>query len=94
MNLSKRCACATAIVTALAFGTGCADKKTINGTTYGSYGLLNQDNKKDPNVEYEVVWGNVFWGAIFCETFIAPIYFFGFSLFEPVGPKNKSANPS
>ena len=94
MNLSKRFACATAIVTALALGTGCAHPMTINNHKYGSYGLLSADNERDPNVQYKVVWGNVFWGVFFSETIIAPIYFFGFSLFEPVGLKNKPANPS
>ncbi len=66
---------------------GCGKPKTINGVTYDTYGLLNSDQKKNPDIEYEVIWGNVVWGAFLCETIIAPIYFAGFSLFEPVGPK-------
>ena len=68
---------------------GCARPKTICGVEYGSYGLLDADDKKNPDVEYEVVWGNVFWGVVLLESVIAPIYFAGFSLFQPVGPKSK-----
>lgn len=65
----------------------CARPMTICGATYGSYGLLNQDDKKNPDIQYDVVWGNVFWSVILIETIIAPIYFLGFSLFEPIGTK-------
>jgi len=66
---------------------GCGNTKVINGVEYDTYGLINADKKKNPEIEYEVIWGNVIWGAVLVETIIAPIYFFGFSLFEPVGPK-------
>lgn len=72
----------------LLFLSGCGNTKVINGVEYDTYGLINADNKKNPNIEYEVIWGNMFWGAILAETIIAPVYFFGFSLFEPVGPKS------
>ena len=67
--------------------SGCASDKTIDGKPHTSYGLLNENKYKDPNIKYELVWGNVIWGAILVETVIAPIYFFGFSIFEPVGKK-------
>ena len=66
---------------------GCADKKTIDGITYDTYGLLSAEDKKNPDIQYEVVWGNVIWGVILIETVIAPIYFFGFAMYEPVGKK-------
>ena len=66
---------------------GCGEEKTIDGVKYGTYGLLNSNDMKNPEIEYGVIWGNVFLGAILFETIIAPIYFFGFSLFEPVGKK-------
>ncbi len=59
--------------------------KTINGTTYGDYGLLNQDDK-NPNVRYEPNWRNLVLGVIFFEMVIPPIYVFSFYLFKPVGP--------
>ena len=64
--------------------SACARPLRVGSTTYDSYGLLTQD-QKNPKIAYAVVWGNVFWGVFLVETIIAPIYFFGFSLFEPIG---------
>lgn len=75
-----------ALVMALSIAlSGCANSKRINGVTYDSYGLLNQTDMRNPKLAYRTVWGNVFWGVVLVETVIAPVYFFGFSLFEPVG---------
>lgn len=62
---------------------GCADNKEIDGTEYESYGLINKDELKDPGVRYSLAWGNIIWGCLLVETIIAPVYFFGFSLWEP-----------
>jgi len=70
--------------------TGCGDVKSINGKVYDTYGLLNINKKKNPDIEYKVIIGNVVWGCILVETIIAPVYFFGFSLYEPVGRKPKN----
>lgn len=66
---------------------GCANTKNIDGTEYDTYGLFSKDEKKNPKIQYEIVWGNVIWGAVLCETIVAPIYFYGFSMWEPVGKK-------
>ena len=65
----------------------CSSPKVISGTKYDTYGLFNSDDKKNPGIQYQLVWGNVIWGVLLSETIIAPIYFFGFDIFEPVGPK-------
>ena len=65
--------------------TGCGRVKAVDGTVYDTYGLFTVAGKKNPDIEYRLIVGNVIWGIILCETVIAPIYFFGFSLFEPVG---------
>ncbi len=67
---------------------GCADTKVIDGVEYDTYGFLSQDEKKNPDIRYEVVWGNVFWGVVLFETIVAPVYFFGFSIWEPKGRKS------
>jgi len=67
---------------------GCGNSKIINGKKYGTYGLLNKESKMNPNIQYELIVGNVIWSAILCETIIMPIYFVGFDLYEPVGEKN------
>ncbi|HXK40502.1 MAG TPA: hypothetical protein VJ046_00120 [Candidatus Paceibacterota bacterium] len=91
-KLRKIVAVAIALVMLLIVA-GCADSRTINGKTYEPYGLLNQDNLKEPCIRYEPVWGNILWGAVLFETVIAPIYFFGFSILEPVGEK-QGCSPS
>jgi len=68
----------------------CGDTKIIDGIEYDTYGLISEDMDKNPNIEYKPIWGNIIWGSILCETIIAPIYFFGFSMFEPVGSKQST----
>jgi len=75
--------CALLVVTTV----GCGNTMVVKNVEYDTYGLLNEDEKKNPEIEYRVIWGNVFWGIVLSETIIAPIYFFGYSLFEPVGEK-------
>jgi len=72
------------IITFCLFTVGCGSDKVINGKLYETYGLINRDNVKSSNVKYKVIVGNVIWGILLCETIIAPIYFFGFSIQEPV----------
>lgn len=85
----KRFFIASTIIIALCCSTvGCGQVKNIDGTTYDTYGFINRGEKKNPNIQYELIWGNIIWGAILCETIIAPIYFFGFSMYEPVAEKD------
>ena len=67
--------------------SGCADRKTINDVTYDTYGYFNENTAKNPNIQYELSIGNVIWSVILIETIVMPIYFIGFSLFEPTGVK-------
>ena len=64
--------------------SGCGDSKIIKNKEIPTYGLFNPGDKYE-GVEYKVIFGNVVWGILLIETIIAPIYFFGFSLYEPVG---------
>ena len=82
---------ATVLILAIFGGSlaACGHRRTIDGVTYDTYGLLNQDDKKNPDIQYEIIWGNIIWGALLVETIIAPIYFFGFSCFQPIGKKPK-----
>lgn len=65
----------------------CSDPKVIGGVTYETYGLLNQDEVKNPDIQYHLVMGNLIWSIVLAETVVAPVYFVGFDLYEPVGPK-------
>lgn len=68
------------------FISACAENKTIDGIEYKTKGLFDQD-EKDPNIKYELAWGNIVWSVILSETIIMPVYFIGFSIYEPVGKK-------
>ncbi len=74
-------------VIVLIFFAACSDSKVINDIEYDTFGLINQMDKKNENIQYKVCWGNVIWGVLLVETVIAPIYFFGFDMFEPVQVK-------
>jgi len=65
----------------------CSDNKTIDGVEYSTYGLMNNEDEKSDSIKYKVCVGNVIWGAVLAETVIAPIYFFGFDMWEPVAKK-------
>jgi hypothetical protein len=65
----------------------CASTKEIGGVEYDTYGFLNEDEVKNPNIAYKPVVGNAIWGFVLSETIVAPLYFFGYSLYEPVGIK-------
>jgi len=80
----------TAILLLLVFLVlwGCASNLVVEGKVYETYGLFNKDEVRNPAMEYRLVWGNAILGALFFETAIAPIYFFGFSIWEPVGFKH------
>ena len=64
---------------------GCGRTACIDGKTYDTYGLLNQDSSKNSKIEYRLIVGNVIWSVILCESIVFPLYFIGFSLYEPIG---------
>lgn len=80
----KRTIAAVALCTLL---VGCADDRVVNGKNCTSYGLLNRDDKKVQGVAYKTVTGNIVWSVLLSSTIVAPIYFLGFSLYEPIGPE-------
>jgi hypothetical protein len=83
---------ATAIFIVLVFAvmvSGCGDPKVIHGVEYETYGLFNKEDSRSPDIKYKVIIGNVVWSIILVETIAAPIYFLGFSLYEPVRPKTQ-----
>ena len=78
--------------------TGCASTKVIDGVKYDTCGLIDSPNvipkntlpamnKANPNIEYKIVWGNVVWGTLLWPLIIPSVYFFGFSMYEPVCKK-------
>lgn len=71
---------------------GCAESKVLEGVEYDSIGLLNTRNKS-ADVCYEVVLGNALWSALLVQTVVMPVYFIGWSIFEPVDLKANVENP-
>ena len=71
----------------------CGDNKVIDGKEYGTYGLLNADTARNPNVEYQPIVGNIVWTILLFESIVFPIYFLGFSIMEPVGKKGPDFEP-
>jgi hypothetical protein len=66
-----------------------------NKILYPTYGLINESSSKSKNVCYEISVGNVIWSIILIETIIFPVYFIGWSLWNPVrlkkGPDDQCA---
>jgi hypothetical protein len=93
-NKMKKIIASALILSMLA---GCGQPLTINGPnntskTYPTYGLFNADENKSKLMCYETSIGNVVWSIILIETIIAPIYFIGFDIENPVGYKNAAGN--
>lgn len=66
----------------------CGQPLTYQGKEYPTHGLLNEDSSKSNNMCYELSVGNLILSIVLVETIVAPVYFLGFSLFNPVGPKD------
>lgn len=72
------------LIICIGYLSGCGDAKVINGKYYDTYGLLNKEENRDPDIKYRVIMGNVLWSCFLIETIVFPVYFIGFSLYEPV----------
>lgn len=81
----------TAAMAATLLLSACGQSRdlNVNGNTkhYPTYGFFNESTDRSKNVCYELSVGNVVWSIILIETIVAPIYFIGFSLFNPVDVK-------
>jgi len=65
----------------------CGQPIKFENKWYPTYGLFNMNGYKSDKMCYEISVGNVVWSIILIETVIFPIYFVGFSLYNPVGVK-------
>lgn len=70
--------------------SGCGNTKIIEDSKYDTYGLLDEDDKRNLDIEYRLITGNIVWSIILCATIVAPFYFIGFSLYEPVKKLDKN----
>lgn len=73
------------------FIISCGTPKIINGTYHDTFGVVNRHQKENTEVLYRVIPGNAVWSVVGVVFFpiglIAPVYFIGFDLWEPIGPK-------
>lgn len=74
-------------VLAAILNLGCGEPRVLDGKYFPTYGLLNKEDNKDSTVQYEVSSGNIFWAVVLSETVVAPIYFLGFSMYNPITKK-------
>jgi hypothetical protein len=72
--------------------SGCAQNKVICGNEYKTYGFFDRQDK-NPNITYQVSGWSVFWGIVWFESIIGPVYFWGFDLWEPVSSVDPNAAP-
>ena len=72
--------------------TGCGQPETINGKEYPTYGLFNSSTSKSEKICYEVSIGNVVWSVLLIETVVMPLYFIGWSLFNPIKAKPENGS--
>jgi len=83
---------ALALIASIALA-GCGDPRSLptgpkgEMKDYPTYGLFNENTAKSDKVCYEVSVGNVVWSIILIETIVMPVYFIGWSLFNPVSVK-------
>lgn len=89
----KRSLIAAVLASALLLTACGADNKVINGVEYGTYGLVNESEMKNPKIQYEISGWSIFWSVVFCETIVVPIYFIGWDLYQPIAAKDPSWVP-
>ena len=71
------------------FLCSCGKSKVIDGVTYETYGFINATEKRHDNIEYALITGNIIWAILLSESIVMPIYFTGFSLYQPIGKKKE-----
>ena len=82
---------AIAVVCCLTLLSGCARSLDApNGVTYPSYGLFNAGSYRSDKVCYALSVGNIIWSVILFESVIFPIYFVGFSIYNPLRLKKST----
>lgn len=79
----KRLAAVTLLASTIV-ATGCGNDLNACGQNFETYGLINANEVQQEGVKYRTIMGNVIFGALFFPGVIAPVYFFGFSMYEPV----------
>lgn len=72
-----------AIVVASVMLSACSGSGIVGAHRYSAYGVINQDQNKNPNIIYRVSVWNCILGVVFIETIVVPIVVVGWQLFVP-----------
>lgn len=80
------------IILLLTITFSCGNSKVINNVEYETYGFINENEIKAPNIKYKIIVGNLIWSFVLLKTIVFPVYFIGFSLWEPVEENKKLIN--
>jgi len=67
---------------------GCGRPLYVDGKTYPTYGFFNESSSKSKNVCYELSVGNIIWSILLVESVVFPVYFVGWSIYNPIRLKN------
>lgn len=84
MNKLVKIVAACAVILSL---SACGNAKEICGKTYDTYGIFQTESEHNENIRYRVIPGNVIWSVVLIESVVFPVYFVGFSIYEPVDSK-------
>lgn len=71
------------LVICLLFLCACGDSIKIEGKKYDCYGFANKENREE-FINYDWSVGNLFWGIVFSETIIIPIWLAGWEWYCPI----------
>jgi len=82
MSKLKNMACLLALTL-----SACGEPLQVGDKTYPTYGFLNASTHKSSEVCYEPNMDNVVWAVALAHTIVAPVYFFGWDIMEPVRVK-------
>lgn len=80
----------SALVMSTMLLSGCGRSLTYENKEYSTYGLANESTHRSSKLCYEVSLGNIIWSIFLIETIVAPVYFIGWSIWNPVKPKNSN----
>ncbi len=71
---------------------GCGEPKYLGENSqrkfYPTYGIINESSSRSKHACYEISIGTIVWSVILVETLVAPAYFIGWSLYNPVRLKH------
>lgn len=77
---------------------GCGNNKVIclkdkSCHEFQQFGLIDSSDLRNHQIEYKIIWGNVFWSIVCFESIFIPAILIGWYLYEPIGLKVENSIP-